>query len=82
MAILKIKVIDASGTDMAGLAVKLSGIDGLQTNEQGMAQFLLGDEATLDIAIGGKTCWSGNPAALARQEVFQQSANGFLRVAT
>ena len=81
MAILKIKVIDASGTDMAGLAVKLSGIDGLQTNEQGMAQFLLGDEAMLDIAIGGKSSWSGNAGALARQEVFQQSADGFLRVA-
>ena len=81
MGILKIKVVDASGADMAGLVVKLSGMDGLQTNAQGLAQFLLGDEAMLDIAINGKSCWSGNVTTLARQEVFQQSADGFSRVA-
>lgn len=80
MAILKIKVIDASGVDLAGQTVKVSGIDALQTNAQGMAQFLLGDEAVLDIAIGGQSCWSGPANTLARQEVFQQSATGFVRV--
>ena len=80
MAILKIKVVDASGADLPGQTVKVSGMDALQTNEQGMAQFLLGDAASLEIAIDGKSCWSGDASALARQEVFQQSATGFARV--
>ena len=81
MTILKIKVVDASGADLAGQAVKVSGVDVLQTNSQGMAQFLLGEETPLDIAINGQSCWSGDTSVLARQEVFQQSSAGFTRVA-
>ena len=32
MTILKIKVVDASGADLAGQAVKVNGVDVLQTN--------------------------------------------------
>ena len=80
MTLLKIKVIDASGAALAAQSVKVSGSDALQTNANGMTQFLLGDEAALDIAINSKSCWSGAISALAKEEVFQQSAAGFTRL--
>ena len=80
MGILKIKVTDAAGADLAGQAVKVSGIDVLQTNAQGMAQFLLDASGALEIAINGSACWSGDASALARQEVFQQSGTSFTRI--
>ncbi len=82
MGILKIKVTDASGADLAGQTVKVSGIDGLQTNAQGMAQFLLDASGAIEIAINGSACWSGDVSALARQEVFQQAGSGFTRVSS
>lgn len=81
MAILKIKVLTASGADVAGVTVKVSGIDSLQTNAQGMTQFLIEDADAFDISIAAQTVWSGPTSALARQEVFQQSGAGFARVA-
>ena len=45
MGILKVKVVDASGADLAGQTVKLRGIDALQSNAQGMTQFLIEDAA-------------------------------------
>ena len=81
MAILQIKVLDASGADLPGQTVEINGMDALQTNAQGMAQFLIGETASLDIAIGASACWSGATSALARQEVFQKTANGFSRIA-
>ena len=80
MAILKVKVVDAAGSDLAGQAVKVSGIDALQTNAQGMTQFLITDVSMLDIAINGESCWSGDITALAKLETFQQSGLGFVRV--
>lgn len=80
MGILKIKLVDAGGADLAGQAVKVSGIDALQSNAQGMTQFLITDEATLDIAINGVACWSGDVAALAKLETFQQSGPSFVHV--
>ena len=80
MGILKIKVVDAAGAPLAGQTVKVSGIDALQTNAQGMTQFLITDVAEFDIAIGGASCWAGNSAQLAREEVFEHSADGFKRV--
>ena len=80
MALLKIKVTDAAGAVLAGQSVKVSGSDALQTNAQGLTQFLLGDETALEIAINGQPCWSGATSALAKDEVFKQSAKGFTRV--
>ncbi len=82
MAILKIKVIDASGTDLPGQTVKVSGIDALQTNAQGMVQFLIENGAGFEIFINGKSCWLGDTIALAKQEIFQQSGDDFTRVST
>jgi hypothetical protein len=79
VGILKIKVVDSTGGVMAGQTVKVSGIEPLQTNTQGMAQFLISDAAAFDIAIAGKSCWSGDSTSLAREEVFQQAADGFKR---
>ena len=81
MAVLKIKVIDDAGADLTGLEVKVSGIDALQTNAQGLALFLVDDAIVLDISIGGTACWSGSASSLARQEVFQRSGGGYVRVA-
>ena len=81
MGILKIKVIDSAGGAMADQAVKVSGAGALQTNTQGIAQFLIDDGTALDIAINDKSCWSGEKGSLAREEVFQQAADGFKRIA-
>ena len=45
-----------SGAALAGQTVKVSGAGALQTNEQGMAQFLTTHTAEFDIAIGGTSC--------------------------
>jgi hypothetical protein len=80
MGILKITVIDSTGGALADQCVKVSGAGTLQTNTQGMAQFLVNDAVALDIAVAGKSCWSGDSKLLAREEVFQQVAEGFNRV--
>ncbi len=80
MGILKVKVVDASGADLAGQTVKLRGIDALQSNAQGMTQFLIEDAAASEITINGNSCWSGATSDLAKQEVFQQSGDAFVRV--
>ena len=65
-AIHKITVVSASGADLAGQAVKISGSDVLQTNSQGVAQSLLGKETLLEIAVNRQPCWSGDTCVLAR----------------
>lgn len=80
MAILKIKVVDASGAALAGQTVKVSGAGVLQTNADGMAQFLTENAAGLDIEINGASVWAGNSAGLARDEVFRADGAGFARV--
>ena len=80
MAILKIKVVDASGAALAGQTVKVSGAGVLQTNADGMAQFLTENAAALDIEINGASVWAGNSADLARDEAFRADGAGFARV--
>lgn len=81
MAILKISVLDGAGQAMPGQLVKVTGCDSLQTNGQGLSQFLLDDGRVLEIEIGGVPVWTGNASELARDERFQQSGAGFSRLA-
>ena len=80
MAILKIKVSDAAGAALAGQAVKVTGCDVLQTDAGGMALFLIGSDAPLDIEINNKSCWAGDSAQLAREEEFKAQGASFKRV--
>ena len=79
MPILRIKVVDASGLAMAGQTVKVSHNGQLQSNADGIAQFLLGEPAHVDIEINGSAAWAGSSDQLAREERFQQGAAGFSR---
>lgn len=81
MSILKIKLMDATGQPMSGQSVKASGCETLQTNALGMAQFLHDGPASLAIEINGAQVWTGNTELLAREEVFTQTATGFVRAA-
>ena len=80
MPILKIKVVDASGLALAGQSVGVSGNGQLQSNADGMTQFLLGAAAPVDIEINGLLAWSGSSDQLAKEEVFQKNAGGFGRL--
>lgn len=79
MAILKIKVVDAAGAALAGLTVKVSSAEALQTSAEGMALFLIDSDAPIEIEINGVVSWSGNPAQLAREEQFKADGAGFAR---
>jgi hypothetical protein len=79
MAILRVKLVSAAGQPVSGQAVKVSGCDLLQTNAEGMAQFLLDGDADLEIEINGAMTWAGSPSGLSRDEVFTQTASGFVR---
>ena len=79
MPILRIKVVDASGLAMAGQSVKVSNNGQLQSNADGIVQFLLGESALVDIEINGLSAWAGGSDQLAREERFQQGAAGFTR---
>ena len=81
MALLKIKLMDAAGQPMSGQSVKTSGCDTLQTNALGMTQFLLSGDASVAIEINGAQVWTGNAELLLREEVFTQTAKGFVRAA-
>ena len=78
MGMLKIKVVDASGTALSGQTVKVTGAGALQTSAEGMAQFLTESDAALD--INGTSVWSGNSAELARDELFKAEGASFVRV--
>ena len=80
MGMLKIKVVDASGTALSGQTVKVTGAGALQTSAEGMAQFLTESDAALDIDINGTSVWSGNSAELARDELFKAEGASFVRV--
>ena len=80
MGILKVKTVDATGADLAGQTVKVSGAGELQTSAQGVAQFLIDSDALIEIEINGALAWSGNAAVLAREERFQLAGAGFTRV--
>lgn len=80
MALLKIKVVDASGAALAGQSVKVSGADTLKTNGDGLTQFLIDSGTPLAIEINGVAAWSGDSGQLAKDEVFKVSGSGFTRV--
>ena len=77
---LKVKVVDAAGSPLAGQTVKVTGAGALHSSADGMAQFLTESYAPLDIDINGTTVWSGNSAELARDEVFKADGASFARV--
>ncbi len=80
MGILKIKTVDAAGAAIAGQTVKVSGAGALQTSAEGMAQFLIDSDASIEIEINGASVWSGNSAQLAREEQFKAEGASFARV--
>ena len=77
---LKVKVVDAAGSPLAGQTVKVTGAGALQSSADGMAQFLTESDAALDIDINGTTVWSGNSAELTKNEVFKADGASFARV--
>ena len=77
---LQIKAVDAAGAALAGQTVKVSGASALQTSADGMAQFLIDSDASIDIEINGASVWSGNSAQLAREELFKAEGASFVRV--
>ena len=79
MGILRIKLADAAGAALAGQTVQVSGAGALQTNAEGIAQFLIDSNAALEIEINGKPTWSGNSALLIREELFNATGAGFTR---
>lgn len=80
MGMLKMKVMDAAGAALAGKTVKVSGAGALQTSSEGMAQFLIDSDASIEIEIDGAVAWSGNASLLAREERFQLAGAKFARV--
>ena len=80
MGMLKIKVVDAAGAALAGQIVKISGADALQTSAEGMAQFLIESDVSIDIEINGASAWSSNSSQLVREELFKSEGAGFARV--
>ena len=80
MGMLKIKVVDAAGATLAGQIVKISGADALQTSAEGMAQFLIESDVSIDIEINDASAWSGNSSQLVREELFKAEGAGFARV--
>lgn len=81
MPILKIRLTNATGQPLPGQSVKASGCETLQTSALGMVQFLLGGDASVSIDINGAQVWTGNAELLSREEVFTQTAAGFVRAA-
>jgi hypothetical protein len=79
MAILRIKLVSATGQPMSGQSVKATGCDALQTNTEGLVQFLLGGDPALEIEINGSVTWAGSRSDLSRDEVLTQTASGFVR---
>jgi hypothetical protein len=79
MAILKIKLVAADGQALLGQTVKVSGCSPLQTNSEGLAQFLIESDVPLAIEVNSAEAWSGSSAQLAREELFQQVGTGFVR---
>ena len=77
---LKVKVVDAAGSPLAGQTLKVTGSGALQSSADGMAQFLTESDAPLDIDINGTTVWSGNSAELTKDEVFKADGASFARV--
>jgi hypothetical protein len=76
MPFLKLSFLDASGAGVPGLSVQINGAaEALNTNGDGMVQFLLEEQAQYTIA--GAQVWQGDSAALQRQMSFKQAAAGF-----
>lgn len=80
MGILKIKLADAAGAALAGQTVKVSGAGALQSNAEGMVQFLIENGIPLEIDINGTAAWSGNSSELVKDELFKATGAGFARV--
>ena len=80
MSILKIKLIGVGDEPLSGQTVKVSGCGELRTNAEGIAQFLVSADGSIDIEINGAVSWSGNPAELVREERFKQTGTAFVRV--
>ncbi len=79
MPVIKIKVCDSSGAPMAAQSVKVTGCEDLLSNDDGMTQFLLLGDASVEIAINGGAVWSGAMADLNKDETFTQSGATFTR---
>ena len=80
MPILRIKLLGAAGLALSSHTVNVSPMGDLQSNADGIAQFLRGDAEHVEIKINGQLVWAGNSDQLAKEESFKQSASGFSRV--
>ena len=79
MPIVRIKVCDASSQPLVGMSVALSDCGDLQTNGDGLVQFLAGESVPAKLAIGGTVVWTGNLGELTRNELFTQSGSNYTR---
>ncbi len=77
--IVRFQIQDAAGQNLKGLSVKLSGNGSLDTNADGLAQFLVEDASNMTLEIQGSPVWSGSSAELQSREVYRQTDTGFAR---
>jgi hypothetical protein len=75
--IVKFQFHDASGQNLSGVQVKLSGNGTLQTNAEGLVQFLVDDAPALVLEANDKQIWTGGSADLTARQVFRQTDTGF-----
>ncbi len=77
--IVRLQFQDANGQAVSGVAVNLSGNGSLDTNADGLAQFLVDDAASLVLKVSGNTVWSGASADLQARELFRHNGTEFVR---
>jgi hypothetical protein len=80
--IVRLKVQDAEGQALSGVAVKLTGCgdEPATTGANGLVQFLTDEGVpTVTITINGAAAWTGPSAELREAEVFEKTGSGFAR---
>jgi hypothetical protein len=75
MPIFKIKVVDEQGAGLAGVSVNVTDCFPLDTNAEGLVQFLTAGRVTVTIA--GQAVWTGDAAQAASPQLFRREGAGF-----
>jgi hypothetical protein len=75
MPILKLKVIDEQGEALAGVPVSVTDCFPLDSNADGLAQFLCVGQVTVTIA--GQVVWTGDAAQAASPQMYRRDGASF-----
>ena len=79
MPVIRVKVCDENGQSQANQRVKVGECDELNTNDGGIAQFLLVGDGRVDILINGAPVFTSAIADLKKEETFTKNGSGFAR---